>query len=147
MNDDFLYVPYVSLEQTPRKALEIAISHNDLPTVRLWLERCPELIDQPNTNDYVPLVQSLGICCGGVGYYDSDQVCPEIFTLLVEAGANIQIRQNDHDGTTSGNTLLSLAVCTGIASLVRRLLDHGADPNEPSQGSTSVMVVRETGGL
>ncbi len=148
MNDDFLYVPYVSLEQTPRKALETAISHNDLPTVRQWLERCPELIDQPNTDDYAPLVQSLGICYGGVGEYDSDQVRPEIFTLLVEAGANIQIRQNDHDGTTSGNTLLCLAVCTGIASLVRLLLDRGADPNEPSQDHpASVMVVRGTGGL
>lgn len=146
MNDDFPYVPLK--QQTPQKAFEDAISQNDLPAVRRWIERCPELLDQPNTNDYVPLVQSLGICCGGVGYYDSDQVRPEIFTLLVEAGANIQIRQNDHDGTTSGYTLLSLAVCTGIASLVRLLLDHGADPNEPSQDlPTSVMVVRETGCL
>ncbi|MDD3468851.1 MAG: ankyrin repeat domain-containing protein [Thermoguttaceae bacterium] len=107
-----------------------AIMENNIEEARRNISHCPEQMDTPDRVGWPPLIRALGLAYDNEDDYTKGRVCPEIFMMLVQAGANLDLYEDLHStDCKGGRTLLYLTAATGYAELVQLLIEHGADPN------------------
>ncbi|XP_018409298.1 PREDICTED: transient receptor potential cation channel subfamily V member 6-like [Nanorana parkeri] len=119
-------------------ALHLAVLHDNLESVRILLERAPELVNQPMTSDLYKGQTALHIAV----MRQNLAVAQE----LIRNGANVAMAravgtyfQLKPNSFYYGEHILSFAACVGNAELVRLLLQHGADAEDKDSHGNTVL--------
>ena len=109
-------------QQNMNDKMQAAIRSGDTAALTEILEEHPEWVDQPDERGFRPLVLAT--------YLQQ----PEIATLLLEKGANINAR----DG--AGNTALMGVVFKGDKGLTALLIDKGASINLQNYSGATALI-------
>ncbi|KIX01612.1 uncharacterized protein Z518_09338 [Rhinocladiella mackenziei CBS 650.93] len=89
---------------------------------------CDGILDQPDSNGWTPLT-----LCAQVGSFESAKV-------LLAAGADVRVPERIH-----GYSALFWAVAYGHETIVRTLLDYGADVNAEQMGTSPLQLAASRG--
>jgi ankyrin repeat protein len=122
-------------QDTGDTALALAVERGNLPAVRLLVEKGASLRTQ-NRKRRTLLMEA---CC-----YGEDQGREEIVRHLINNGADINAQVEEN---TERNALCTSLAKKAGATVVRLLLEHGADPNlTEGRGKTPLQIASKVGG-
>ncbi|XP_040294167.1 transient receptor potential cation channel subfamily V member 6-like [Bufo bufo] len=122
-------------------ALHLAVLHDNLESVKVLLERAPELVNLPMTSDLYKGQTALHIAV----MRQNVAIAQELINSKADVcaaqavGTFFQLKPNSF---YYGEHVLSFAACVGNAELVRLLLQHGADAQaKDSHGNTILHIL------
>ena len=125
MSDD---VNEVSASDPAAAALVAAVRAGDVGSVREVVAREPGLASARLTGPRGGSETALHVVAGWPGYYPNG---PEIASLLIEAGSDVDARTTGGNAADAGETPLHWAASNDDVDVARVLIDSGADIEAP----------------